>query len=75
MRVLATHRRNAAAARRALVALASLGLVAVAAYLPTRGALRTVFAGTALLGYAVTMGKVLFRLLAQTRLISSTPQS
>ena len=52
MRVLATHRRDAAAARLALLALASLGLIAVAAAVPMRDALRTVLAGAALLGYA-----------------------
>ena len=52
MRVLTTHRRDAAAARLALLAAASLGLVAAAAFLPIRDALRTVFAGSALIGYA-----------------------
>ena len=52
MRVLATHRRDAAAARLALLALASLGLIAVAAAVQMRDALRTVLAGAALLGYA-----------------------
>jgi hypothetical protein len=52
VRVLTTHRRDAAAATLALLAVASLGLVAVAAAVSMRDALRTVLAGAALLGYA-----------------------
>jgi hypothetical protein len=52
MRVLERPRRDAAAARLALLAFASLGLVAVAAAVPMRDALRTIFTGAALLGYA-----------------------
>lgn len=51
MRVLERYRRDAAAARLAFLALASLGLVAVAAAVPMRDALRTFFTGAALVGY------------------------
>ena len=53
MRVLAPSRRNAVAAKLALLAVASLGLVVVAALVPLSSALRSVLAGTPVCGYTL----------------------
>jgi hypothetical protein len=59
VKILPASRRNAAAARLALLAVASLGLVAVAAAVPMSGALRSVLAGAALCGYAYFGGRAM----------------
>lgn len=59
MRVLSTPRRNAAAAKLALLAGASLALVVVAAVFPMRDGLRSALAGAAVCGYVLFAGRAM----------------
>jgi hypothetical protein len=59
MRVLAPSRRNAVAARFALLAAASLGLIVVAAVFQMRAGLRSALAGAAVCGYVLFAGRAM----------------
>lgn len=59
MKLLTTARREAAASKFGLLAVASLGLVVVAAVVSMRGELRSVLASAALCGYVYFAGRAM----------------